>query len=829
MSLSMIDVLRLDVKQGLRRLRRNPGFTLTAVLSLALGIGANTTIFRVINAVGLRSLPVPRPQELVEVKIAGGTRGFGTSTNPGANATFPLWQEIGRHQRVLSGAFAWSANEVRFGKGADARLVRGLWVSPQAFRVLEIPARRGRLFGESDDHCDAGVAVVSHQFWLSYFAARDSAIGSRILVNDRPLVVIGVTPREFFGLETGKGFDVAVPLCARQSADPSFNRKDVWWLVVMGRLLPNLTPQAANAQIDAMSRGVFDDVAPDGYDGNAMDTWKRFRLTLAATPGGISRLRQEYESSLWFLLGVAGMVLLIACLNLANLQLAQAKERETEVAVRLALGMSQSRLACQLMTETLLLAIFGTVAGTLAGSVLSSALVALLSTSRELIQLDLGGDWRTLVFTAALAMFTCVLLGLAPLLRLSRTDVAGAMRAGSRSASQQSRRSMFQGVLTGSQLAISLVLLVASLSFVRSFRSLAMVDTGFVQQGLVFCFVDFSQLRVPPARTTAFQTELLETIRQAPGVEMATASTHVPLSGDSWTLGVRASGRDEEGSARFSWVSDNYFRTLGIPSIAGRTFTGGDSAASNRVLIVNETFARQFCPNPRKVGTRIRSIAEPGYPQTEYEIVGIVKDTKYDSLRENIPPAAYAPAVQNPDLRPWTSIIFRTSTSTAGSVAGVRRVLAAKVPGIRLEFEVLHTMAEDSIAREKLLAWLSGVFAVLATLLTCIGLYGVIAFVVSLRRSEMAVRMALGATPLQIAGMIVAHTARVAAIGTAAGVLLSLAGGRFARSLLFHLEPDDPWTFGGAVSVLLAVSFLASMYPALRAAFSRPAAALRGE
>ena len=825
----MIDAIRLDSKQGFRRLRRNPGFTLTAVLSLALGAGANTAIFRVINAVRLRSLPVPNPQELVEVKIAGGTRGFGISWNPNASATFPLWQEIERHQQALAGVFAWGANDVRLGEGADARLVRGLWVSPQAFRVLHVPAIRGRMFEGDDRHCDATAAVISYPFWQSHFGGQDSAIGSRILLDDRPLSIAGIAPREFFGLEAGKGFDVAVPLCARQAADASLNRKDLWWLVIMGRLAPNLTPEAADAQIGAMSRGVLDAAAPDGYDAQAMDTWRAFRLTAVPASAGISRLRSEYQSSLWLLLAIAAMVLLIACSNLANLLLAQAKSRETEIAVRLALGMSRGRLAAQLLAENLWLAALGTAAGSLLGSALSSSLVTLLSTSHNPIQLDLGGDWRIWIFTAALAVFTCVLLGLAPMLRLTGTDLATAIRAGGRSGSRQSRQSRFQGLLIGSQLAISLLLLVASLSFVRSFRSLATLDTGFRQDGLTFGFVDFSQLRPDPARIPALQAELLETVRRTPGVELATASTHVPLSGDSWTLGVRIAGRDTEGSAKFSWVGSDYFHTLGIPMAAGRSFTGHDSAVSKKVLIVNETFARQFCPRSNAAGTLVRSVAEPGYPEAEYEIVGVVKDAKYDSLREKIPPVAYAPDSQNPDLRPWTSVIFRASASTSSPVTAVSRALAAKDPRIRMHFEGLRTMAEESMARERLLAWLSGLFAVLATLLTGIGLYGVIAYIVSLRRPEIAVRMALGATSLKIAGMVVRQTALIAAAGAVTGLTLSLVGGQFARSLLFNLEPDDPWTLAAAVAALIAVSFLASMGPALRASFIKPASALRSE
>jgi predicted permease len=384
-------------------------------------------------------------------------------------------------------------------------------------------------------------------------------------------------------------------------------------------------------------------------------------------------------------------------------------------------------------------------------------------------------------------------------------------------------------VLIGSQVAISLVLLIASISFVRSFRSLATLDTGFRQDGLIFCFVDFSPLRLTSARIPVFQSELLDAVRRTSGIESVTSSTHVPLSGNSWSLEVRTPGREARGSAKFNWIGHSYFQTLGIPMIAGRSFAQYDSAVSKRVLIVNEAFVRQFFSDRPALGARVRSVAEPGFPETEYEIAGIVRDATYDSLQEKIPPVAYAPDEQNPELRPWTALIFRASASSENPVAGVGRVLAAKNPAMRLHFEVLRTMAEESLSRERLLAWLSGLFAVLASVLTCIGMYGVIAYIVSLRRSEIAVRIALGASSSQIAGMILRQTAMIAMAGAGGGLLLSLAGGRFARSLLFGVSPDDPLTLLAALSALITISFLASIQPALRAAFIQPAAGLRAE
>ena len=597
----------------------------------------------------------------------------------------------------------------------------------------------------------------------------------------------------------------------------------------MGRLSPAMSAENAAVQLKTISPAIFASVAPSGYDSRSMDTWNGFRLIAIPAPGGISRLRTEYESALWFLLAIAAMVLLIACLNLANLLLAQANAREAEIAVRLALGVSRTRLTLQLVTENLLLALFGTAVGSVLGSMLSSYLLTLLSTGRDQLHLDLVGDWRITTFTLLLALSISVLLGISPVLRLARTDIAVVLRAGGRSGGQQARRSIFQGLLIGSQLAISLFLLVGALSFVRSFRSLSTLDPGFRQNGLVFTFVDFSHLRLQASRIETFETDLLERVRQTPGVTQAASSTHIPLAGSSWSLGVKSATADQGGFARFSWISSSYFRTLGIQLIDGHEFTGHDTATSKKVLIVNQTFARQFSRQQSAVGTLIRSVAEPGYPATLYEIIGVVKDAKYDSLREPVPPAAYAPERQNPVLKAWTAITFRATGSVPDAIAAVRSSLAAKDPEIRTHFDISSTMIEESLSRERLLAWLSGFFAALAILLTCIGLYGVIAYIISLRRAEIAVRLALGATPSQIVSMVVLKTAKIALAGTAVGLVISLIGGRFAQSLLYSLNPADPLTLAGAVAILTVVSLLASMWPALQASMIDPASALHSD
>lgn len=823
----LFEMLLLEIRQSARRLLRSRAFTITAIASLALGTGANLAVFRLLDAVRMRSLPIPRAEQLVEIKVSGGTRGFGVSSNTSANATLPLWQEITKHQQTLSGVFAWGGNDVRLGTGSESVAVRGLWLSAAAFHVLDIQPTRGRFFeGDDNRNCDATSAVISHRFWQDHFGSRESALGTRIVVNDRPFSIVGVTGREFFGLEAGKGFDIAIPLCARAASDSRLSQRDLWWLVIMGRLRPTISLSSAAAEIRADSRAMFEAVTPAGYDASALDVWRGLRFTVEPAAGGISRLRNDYESSLWLLFGISGLVLLIACSNLANLLLTRARGRETEIAVKLALGISRKRLVAQLVIENLLLAAAGAAAGSVIGAILSRDLLKLFSTSHDPIELDLSGDWRLVLFSAALALFTCLVFGLTPILSLARTGVANVMRAGTRSSSLHPGGTRFQNALIASQVAISIVLLVGALSFVRSFYSLATFDPGFRKDGLLFCFADFSGLRFGAERVQRFQQELLATVRAAPGVQLAATSTHIPLSGNAWILGVKVAGHRAARSSMFAWVSTDYFHTLGIPMLTGRDFTAHDSAHSTKVLIVNEAFARQFAGTSQALGTVVRSVAEPGYPETAYEIVGVVKNAKYDSLREDTLATAYVPETQNPMRAPWSSFVIR-SASPSYAVKAVTKALASKSPGVALHFEVLRTMMDDSLVRERLLAWLSGFFALIALLLAAIGVYGVVACVLSKRRTELAVRVALGATFSQIFRMILYQSGKFSAAGIAVGLGLSLATGRFVRSLLFGLSPEDLFTLVSAALTLALITALASTIPAIRAARVDPAEAVK--
>ncbi|MGC2661437.1 MAG: ABC transporter permease, partial [Bryobacteraceae bacterium] len=421
-----VERLGQDIRYAVRQLRLSPMFTLVAVVSLALGIGANTAIFQLLDAVRLRSLPVPHPQQLAEIRVTN-SNGLGVNTGDNPQMTNPLWEEFQAHQQAFSGVFAWGTDSFRLGTGAASRNVNGLWVSGSFFPVLGINPARGRLLESQDDHhgCGSSVAVISYGLWQSAFGGLDSAIGANITLQDQSFQVIGVTPPNFWGLDVGRNFDVALPICSletMQSSNASFSRRDVWWLTVMGRLKPGWSIERASAKVGAISPGLFEATIPLGYRAATLEQYRKFRLAAYPAGKGVSPLRQTFDTSLFLLLGITGLVLLIACANLANLMLARASTRQREIAVRRALGASRRRLIQQLLSESLLLAVAGSLLGLCLARALSNAIVWFFSTDASALRLNLTIDWRVIGFTAAAAILTCVMFGLVPALRSLQTD-----------------------------------------------------------------------------------------------------------------------------------------------------------------------------------------------------------------------------------------------------------------------------------------------------------------------------------------------------------------------------------------------------------------------
>ncbi len=813
-----------NVRYALRRLRKSPVFALVAITSLALGIGANTAIFQLLDAVRLRSLPIPYPKELAEVRIIGGNQGFGITNAAYAQLTRPIWRELQEHHQPFSSIGAWSTQEQRVGQGSDSHPVQALEVSGEFFAMLGIQPWRGRLLVPEDEtsKCTISRVLVSYPYWQSQMGGRELTGNETLIVDGNSAEVIGVTAPGFFGMAVGESFDIAFPFCREKET-----RREMFDISVMGRLKPGWSLQRASAELGAISAGIFEATVPSGYSAQAIQPYKNYKLAAYPAGGGVSHLREQYDSSLWLLLGITGLVLLIACANLANLMLAQASTRQREVAVRLALGESRGGLLRQSLAESALLALIGTGLGIVLAQLLSRVLVWSLSSADNPITLPTDTDWRVLIFAASAAAITCAVFGVAPALRSSRAEPLSAMKSGGRGMTSSRQRYSLQSLMVVTQISVSLVLLVGALLFVRSFRKLMVVDSGMRESGITVTWLGFFQSHLPPERYEEFKRELLDDVSSVPGVLDAATTTNVPLLGGSWTHGIRIGAA--EGPSKFTWVSPGYFKTMGIPVLRGRGFSQNDTVTAPRVAVVNQTFVSRFLAGADPIGQTLRTSPEPDYPSTVYEIVGVIADTKYACLPCGTPPMTFAPASQYPAQGPWTAMMIHSNEPPSQIMAAVQRRIAGKHPEIVVQSIDFQRRIRDSFVRERMLAILSGFFGVLAALLAMVGLYGVIAYVVAQRRNEIGVRMALGAGRGQVVVLVMREAARLLAVGILMGAALALLAGRSAGSLLFELKPYDPASLLAAIVLLTGVALLASFLPARRAAKVDPMVALRYE
>jgi predicted permease len=829
-----------DIRHGGRLLARSPGFFTVATLSLALGIGANTAIFQLLDAVRLRLLPVPHPEQLAELQIAENEHCCsGNFSDRFSNLTYAQWEQIREHQQAFSGIFAWGDQQFNLAKGGDVRFAQGLWVSGDYFKTLGVQPLMGRMLAAEDDRagCGSPGAVISHAFWQREFGGDANAIGKKISLDGHPVEVVGVAPASFFGLEVGRNFDVIVPICAEpwiNGEDSHLGKLHHWWLAVIGRLKPGWTVAKATSQANAMSPAVFENVPPN-YRPQEAKYYTQYKLKALPAGSGVSSLRERYQEPLWLLLGLAGLVLLIACANLANLTLARASTREREMAVRLAIGADRGRLIRQLLAESLLLTAIGAVAGAVLAQFLSRYMVAFLTTSDNPLFVDLGADWRVFGFTAGIAVLTCILFGLTPALRASGAVPASAMRASSRGLTADRGKFGLRRALVISQVALSLVLLVGALLFAGSMRNLLTLDAGFRENNLLITGLDISRANLPAARRGPFYRELLERVRTTPGVEQAASAGIVQGLGNGWNEAIEIPGEDPEQAKKrriypwFDRVSAGYFRTMGTPMLAGRDFDERDTPTSPVVAIVNQEFARKFYGGQNPIGKGFRIEGGPGEPQPLYQIVGLVKDSKYQSLREPFKPIAYVAASQDKEPGLGTTIIVRSTAPLGSLLAAVRRTVLEENPEISLEFRVFRAQLRNSLLRERLMATLSGFFGFLAVVLATIGLYGVMSYMVARRRGEIGIRMALGANRGDVLGLVLREAGMLLAVGLVIGTGLAIAVGRTASSMLFGLKPTDPVTIGISVGLLAVVAIIASFLPAMRAARLEPMLALREE
>ncbi len=779
------------------------------------------------------TLPVKDPGQLAEVRVANATDGrSGSFTGQRPELTNPLWEHIRDEQQGFSRIFAWGATSFEMASGGESQRAQGLWVSGDFFTTLQIEPVLGRLSTSADDMrgCAAPGAVISHAFWQRRYGGDPQVVGRSLRLDGQVFPIIGVAPPGFVGVDVGSSFDVALPICAERLTRGERSRLGVrraWWLAAIGRLKPGWSIERASAQLNAVSPAMFTATVEPTYIPRTAKQYLQFRLGAFPAATGVSNLREDYETPLWLLLAIAGLVLLIACANLANLMLARATAREREVAVRLAIGASRGRIIRQLLAESLLLAACGSALGVFLSQALSTFLVSLFG---DAVVIDLRADSHVLGFTALLAVGACVLFGLAPAVRATRTQPISVIKSSVRGTTGGREGFGLRRALVVVQVALSLVLVVGALLFVRTLRNLMTVDPGFREDGVLVTALDFRQTGVADSALGALHDDLLERVTRVPGVQAAASVFIQPISGGGWwNETILVDGVVQRAEPNLNRISSGYFKTMQTPILAGRDFDEHDTLSAPRVAIVNESFAREFFGSKSPLGRTFQIETGPGEPQPAYGIVGLVRDTKYDHVREAFGPIAFFPTYQDPKPGLSATIVIRSTLPLPALVASVKQALAEANPNLLIKFETLASHVEKSLLRERLMATLSGFFGALAGLLATIGLYGVMSYMVARRRNEIGIRIALGADRALVIRMVLREALALLGAGVLVGLALAAAAARATASLLFGLQPGDPATLAVAAAALCAVGVLASYLPARRASRLEPTVVLREE
>jgi len=805
-----------------------------AILSLALGIGANTAIFSLIDAVILKSLPVRHPEELLQVMM--GKQSYGGFSNP-------TWEHLRDRQDVFSGIFAYGRWGFNLANGGEARTVNGVYVSGQYFDTLGVHAVLGRTLTPADDTrgC-AGSAVLSYGLWQREYGGRADVLGKTISIDRHPIKIVGVAERGFNGTEVGASADVMAPLCAVTPIGSGYpgmldtNYYPVGWLQVIGRLKRGVRASQATARLKTLAPQIYNATVEqqglareDGRQLGPEDRARYLRQTFdtQSAANGISYLRREYRLALIVLMTMVGVVLLIACTNVANLLLGRAAARQREIAIRMAVGGGRGRLIRQLLTESLLLSSLGAMLGVLFAEWCARLLVRFLDAS-----VDLSLDVRVLAFTASVAVLTGLLFGIAPAWRGTRVDPQSGLKANARGAVEGTKLGLGK-VLVMAQVALSLLLVVGAGLMLSTFWKLISLDAGFERDQVLLVSVDLRNGNYPRERWAAVYQEMLDQLRTIPGVRAASVSSITPVCHCRWAgevvfEGYAPKSRDDA-MASFNNVSDRYFETLGTPILAGRDFNSHDTSTSLKVAIISKSTAQKYfgATNPLGQHFRIRDGNILGGP---VEIAGIVKDAKYGSLREEPSPFVFIPWSQGGMPGPLTGFELRaTGGAPTALISGVKSAIAGVNRDVAIEFRTLADKVDDSIERERLLATLAGFFGALALVLAAIGLYGVMSYNVARRRNEIGIRMPLGAEQSRVLRMVLGEAAILIGIGLAVGFGAALAATRLVASFLYGLQPNDPWTLGLAAAVLAGVALIAGYLPARRASKLDSMAALRDE
>jgi predicted permease len=830
------------VRHALRTLARTPALTAVAVLSLALGVGANAAIFSVFRQLLLRPLPVRDPGRLVNLGSPGpkaGTTSSNTAGDTDAIFSYPMFRDLERAaapRAALEGIAAHRGFEANLAVGGRTFDGRGVLVSGGYFPLLGLTPALGRLLGPADDRAVGGgpVAVLGYDYWNTKLGADAGVVGRAIVVNGRPLTVVGVAPRGFTGTTLANRPDVYVPITMRGAVlpgDPRFDDRKNYWAYLFGRLRPGATVDDARRQLDRVYRPIVADVEAPLQEGVSPRFVAEFRAKrIAVEPGarGQSEVHRRTRAPLTLLLATTGVVLLIACANVANLLLARGAGRAGEIAVRMSLGAGRARLVRQLLVESTALALLGGAAGLAVARWTLAGVAAILPT--EAADTFVAAlDWPAVLFAGAVSLATGLAFGVVPALQSTRPDLiakvrstAGQIAGGARGAAR------FRTGLVGSQIALSMALLVTAALLLRSLVNVSRADLGLAADRIVTFALSPERNGYSPARSAALFARVEAELAALPGVAGVAAARVPMLADDNWGTDVSVEGfrrgPDTDNNSRFNMVSPGYFRALGVSLRAGREFSDADRAGAPKVAIVNEAFARKFGLGRGAVGRRM---ADDNDGALDIEIVGVVPDLKYSSVKDTVPPVFYAPYRQDSTAGRLTFYV-RTALRPEPLLRSAADVVKRLDPALPVEqLKTLPQQARENTFLDRMVGMLAGAFAGVATLLAAVGLYGVLAYSVAQRTREIGVRMALGAAAADVRRMVVRQVGRIVLAGGLVGLAAALAAGRAARSLLFELEGHDPIAIAAAAAVLAAVGAAAAYLPARRATRVEPTRALR--
>ena len=833
-----LDSLVRDFRYGVRTLAKNPAFTLIAMATLALGIGANTAMFSLLDQVVLRLLPVRDPERVVIVRETGNH--YGNSYGPNT-ISWPMFEDLRDNNQVFSGMFCRFPATVTITEGDRAAQISAELVSGSYFPILGVGAALGRTIAPDDDAVPDGgpVVVLSYSFWRSYFDGDRSIVGRTINLNSHAMTVIGIAQPGFDGVELGAPAKVFVPIMMKTEMTPHSDglkdrRRRLSWVTAYGRLKPDVSLEQAQLSLQPLMHSILEMEAQQlefTRSTTPADREPFLRNRVELLPGSENNLREDMRKPLWLLVALTGAVLLLACANLANLLLARATTREREFAVRLAIGAGRARIVRQLLTESLLL--------TASGAVVGLALAFL--TVRVLLRIYLPADaaaefvvspipdGRVLAFVVGAMLLTSLIFGLLPALRGSRTEITLSLkdRSGTASGGGISLRRM----LVGMQVALSLLLLVGAGLFVRTLRNLDSLGPGFPTDHLLTFRINPSLNGYSDEQTKSFYQRLNGNLQSMPGVSSVGFSAMPLLKGYAWqnaVLGKDFEGAPIEEQPVLSEVGPDYFATLGIPIVAGRAFTAQDVGPA-KYAVINESFAREYFAGRDPIGQRFGLVDDMEPVSPDIEVIGVIPDRKYRDLRETPPAQAYFPYLEGVHFR-FMNIYLRTQIDPRQIENELRERMRQFDPHVPVvELQTMNEQIGFSLRTERLVASLSAVFGGLATLLAVIGLYGVTAYTVMRRTREIGIRMALGAIPADVIAMVMREVFVLIGAGLAAGFSLALVLADLVRSQLFGLNPRDPLTFVGSAIVLTVAAGLAGFIPALRASSLAATTALRHE